>query len=186
MRTFVSIVVVLIVASLAAGYLVLTSGHRRALAEVREAADIRQAATHREAAITARELAEDTARILATAIAPAVVRGEFGALEGELAAMVRGHRLAGVIVLDRAGVVLATTDRRWAGRTLDDPMSLAALSVPTITVAPEAPAPGQIEIQAPLVVGSERVGTLRVMVELGFLAVTAGGSAVHPPGGSAS
>ena len=181
MRTVVSIVVVLIVVGLLTGYWMLTSGHRRALDEIRETAAMQRTADHREAVVTARELAEDTARILATAIAPAVIRGEFGALEGELAAMVRGHRLAGIIVLDRAGVVLATTDRRWAGRTLDDPMSLKAMDIHQITVAPEAPAPGQIEVQAPLVVGSERVGTLRVMVELGSLAAINGDPGTRPP-----
>lgn len=167
MQRFLLVIIGILVLTLAVGFFWLTSSHRQTVAKEQERAEELLAETRQETVEVVRELCEDLARVLATAIAPAVARGEFAALESELAAMVRGHRLVGVIVLDGTGRVLASTDRHWAGRTLDDPLSRQALAVSEVVAAQDGPAPGQREIHAPLLVGTQQIGALRVIFELG-------------------
>ena len=163
-------VIVVLLVVIAVGYAWLGIIHSRNLAALEEETEERIAENRLVASRMARELSEDLTRVVAIAAAVNVAAGEVGRLEAELGAMVRGHRLAAVIVLDRTGRVLASTDRRWAGRTLDDPLTLHALTVTEVGPAPEAPAPGQLEIHAPLLVGAQQVGALRVAVDLGDLA----------------
>lgn len=87
-------------------------------------------------------------------------------LDSQLGAMVRGHRVAGIMVLSPSGEVVATTDQRWAGRTLDDAAATSALAVAEVSVRGEGQTPGQVEVAAPLFVGSQRVGAVRVFFDL--------------------
>ena len=138
------------------GFLVLQGRHGKALI-----------AQHERAVATASEMAIDLTRVLATTIADDAARLEHAMLDMQLATIVRGRHVAGVVVLNPSGEVLATTDQRWAGRTLDDAETVAAMAVNEATLMPSTPMPGQIEVAAPLFVGSDRLGTLRVFVDLG-------------------
>ncbi len=138
------------------GFLVLQGQHGKALK-----------AQHDRAAATASEMAIDLTRVLATTIADDAARLEHAMLDMQLATVVRGRHVAAVVVLNPSGEVLATTDQRWAGRTLDDAETMAAMAVNEATVMPAAPVPGQIEVAAPLFVGPDRLGTVRVFVDLG-------------------
>jgi hypothetical protein len=74
------------------------------------------------------------------------------------------------MVLDPNGMVLGSTDLRYRGRVLDDPETRAALAATAVVVARAAPAPGQVEIDAPLMAAGEQVGALRAFVQLDALA----------------
>ncbi len=159
------VVVLLLVAG--AGYLYLQAQHRQALAAARDQAAQATEQLQMNADRMGRQLAEDIGRILSVTLAEDVARVEHAALDLKLASIVRGNRITGIIVLSPDGAVLATTDLRYAGRTLDDPASQRAMSVDKVAVADEAPAPGQVEVDAPLRSAGERVGSLRVFVDLG-------------------
>ena len=163
-------VVVILILAVGTGYLYVRARHRTALATV--CADAAQATEQLQAQADrmGRQLAEDIGRILAVTLSEDVARVEHAVLDLKLASIVRGNRVTGIIVLGPDGAVLATTDLRYAGRTLDDPASERAMAVDQVTVSPEAPAPGQVEVDAPLRSAGERIGSLRVFVDLGSFA----------------
>lgn len=166
MQRFLAILLIVILAAAGVGYLVLQAKHGKEVAAVRAAAEERVEAEHRQAAAVTGELAEDLARALAVTLADDVARQDTAALETEVAALVRGHRIAGVIVLDRDGNVLATSDLRYRDRRLDDPATRAALEANEVTTAAEPPAPGQTEVDAPVLSAGRKVGAIRLFVEL--------------------
>ena len=141
------------------GYLSLQGQHKKAQAALRLAAT--------EEIV---DLSLDLTRTLATTIADDAARLEHAMLDAQLATVVRGRRVTGVQVLNQDGQVVATTDQRQAGRIAEDEASQAALKVGEVTLMEARPAPGQIEVAAPLFLGPERVGTVRVFMELGDLA----------------
>jgi hypothetical protein len=79
---------------------------------------------------------------------------------------VQGYRLVGVLVLSPERSVLSSTDLRYRGRTLDDAATRAAAQAEEVEIAEQAPAPGQVEVVAPLEKDGERVGFVRAFVQL--------------------
>ena len=154
-RTAAIVAVVLLLLGLV-GFFVLQGRHGREMKDLRA-----------EARLTATGLAMDVTRTLATTISDDAARLEHAMLDAQLAAIVRGRHVAAVMVVNRNGEVVATTDQRQAGRQMDDVASQAALAVNEVTAMETQPTPGQIEVAAPLFVGPERIGTVRVFVELG-------------------
>jgi|GEM_PF-4205355 len=165
----VTVVVLAIVGTVV--FLVKGRDHARELKQLLGEADERVASAQAAAGELGRELAGDIARCLAATIADDLIRPERSMLDAQLAAIVRGDHVAGVLVLGPGGEVIAATDRRFAGRTLDDPTAMRALATTAVTVMPDGPAPGQVEAAAPLYAGSERVGTVLVFVDLGDFAM---------------
>ncbi len=165
-----AILVVILLLAGGTGYLYLRAQHRNELAAANDRAAQATDQMQAEADRMGRQLAEDIGRVLAVTLAGDVARVEHATLDLKLASIVRGNRITGVIVLSPDGAVIATTDLRYAGRTLDDPASQRAMSVEEVTVSPEAPAPGQVEVDAPLRSGGDRIGSLRVFVDLGSFA----------------
>lgn len=141
------------------GYLSLQGQHKKA-----------QVALQKAATEEIVDLSLDLTRTLATTIADDAARLEHAMLDAQLATVVRGRRVTGVQVLNQDGQVVATTDQRQAGRVSEDDATLAALKVGEVTLMDARPAPGQVEVSAPLFLGPERVGTVRVFFDLGDLA----------------
>ncbi len=166
MQRFLAILLVVLLAAGAVGYLVLRNTHEKALSAARAAAEERVEAERSHAAEVIGELAEDMARALAVTMADEVARQDVAALETEVAAVVQGHRVAGVLVLDTEGNVLATSDLRYRGRRQDDEAARRAMAVTAVTRAPEPPAPGQLEIDAPILSAGRRAGTLRLFIDV--------------------
>jgi len=161
------LVTFLVCAALAAagyGYLRFSDSRQRAESMAREQAQSSELRQQAETAVL--DLAQDIARTLATTVSDDVVRVENAMLESQLAAIVRGKRVAGVVILNARGNVVATTDQRYAVTSASDPATSRAMAATTVTVEPDTPVPGQVEVAAPLYVGSERVGTARVFVNL--------------------
>ncbi len=170
MQRFLAILVVVLLAVGGVGFFVVRSQQRSAMQTLEQRLDQAVAEQKQQDAGIARDLAMDLTRVLAATTASTVARGDAETLNSELAAAVKGRRLAGVIVVDPAGVVVASTDLRYRDRTLDDPATQHALEVAEVSVAAAPPAPAQAEVDAPLFVGSQKVGALRVFVDLGDLA----------------
>lgn len=170
MRRFLGILVVLLLLAGTIGYLVLRSQQRSAIEALQAQKDQAVVEQRQQDAGVARDLAMDLTRALAATTASTVARGEADTLNSELAAVVKGKRVAGIIVVDPTGVVVASTDLRYRGRTLQDPATQHALAVAEVSLAAAPPAPSQVEVDAPLFVGSQEVGALRVFVDLGDLA----------------
>ena len=168
-KFLIGLVVVLLLAGVA-GYLVLTHQSRTMLESATIEAEQSQVADRQAAAAVARELAEDLARTLAAVLADDIGQGKLEEVEAQLASAVQGHRLAGVLVVAVDGSVLTSTDLRYRGRTLRDDVTRRALAATEVSVMEEPPAPGQIEVDAPLMVGGSRIGVLRVFVQLDDLA----------------
>ncbi len=166
MQRFLIILLVTVLAAGAVGYLILQRAHGKAIAELRATAEERVEAERRQAAEVLGQLAQDLARTLAVTLADDVARQDVAALEAEVAAVVQGNRIAGVLVLDDEGNVLATSDLRYRDRRLDDPATRRALAVTTVTTAEEPPSPGQLEVDAPILSAGRRVGTLRLFVDV--------------------
>lgn len=168
-KFLVGLVVVLLLACVA-GYLVLNHQSRTVLEAVSSEAEQVQMADRQAAGQVARELAEDMARMLSVVLADDIAQGNLEAVEAQLATAVQGHRLAGVLVVAVDGVVLTSTDLRYRGRTLHDDATRRALAATEVGVSSAPPAPGQIEVNAPVMAGGSRIGVLRVFVQLDDLA----------------
>ncbi len=166
MRRFVAIVIVVLLLAGAGGYLVLERAHRAELAAVRGEAEARIEAERRAAVATVRELAEDIARTLAAAVAPAVAAGDRERLDAVAAAAVAGHRIAAVLILDPGGEVVATSDLRFRGRRLGEAWARAALAAQAPTVLDEPATPGQLQAAAPVVSGGARLGAVIVRLDV--------------------
>ena len=162
MKKFLAIVVVLLIIAGGIGYLVLQSKHAAELKKVQDAAEAQVVAQQKKDQSAIMDLAQDLSRTLAVTLADDIARKDFAAVEGQLGSVVQGRRVAGVLVLDQDGTVLAATDLRYHGRRLDDPATRAALGVTAVTVAQEPPAPGQVEVDVPVTSGGKRIATLRV------------------------
>jgi len=168
-KFLVGLVIVLLLACVV-GYFLLTHQSRTALEAATDEAELTQVAEREAAAQVVRELAEDMARMLSAVLADDIAQGNLESVEAQLATAVQGHRLAGVLVVAVDGAVLTSTDLRYRGRTLHDDATRRALAVTEVGVMEEPPAPGQIEVDAPLMAGGSRIGVLRVFVQLDDLA----------------
>lgn len=168
-KFLVGLVLVLVLAS-GVGYFLLNHQSRAALLAARQQAEEDQAADRQAASRVARELAEDLARTLSAVLADDIAEGRLEEVEAQLASAVQGHRLAGILVVAVDGAVLTSTDLRYRGRTLHDDATRRALAVTELVVMDEPPAPGQIEVDAPLMAKGSRIGVLRVFVQLDDLA----------------
>lgn len=169
MKRFLAIVVVVLLVAAGAGYLVMRSQQRREVAALTARLDQAVAEQRQRDGAVARDLAQDMARTLAATVAGDLAAGDADGLNAELADVVQGRRVTGVIVLDPAGKVVASTDLRYRDRVLDDEATRQALAATAVTVAPTAPAPGQLEVDAPVERSGAKVGVLRVFVDLGEL-----------------
>lgn len=148
-------------------YVRLQAKHQKEIEQLQAANAAEVAGLRQTASTVAIELATDLTQVLGTTISDDVARAERGMLEAQLATIVRGHRVTGVIVMDPKGEVIASTDQRFAGRTLDDAAAQAAMAVnePSVLPAPSG-ASDQIEVAAPLSVGTTRLGTVRVFIDV--------------------
>lgn len=162
-------ILVLVIAG-AAGFLWLSHQHTLELGRLQTDAMTQQAETARQATAVATDLASDLTATIAVLIADDVGRLEFERVNAALATVVHGHRVAGVVVLAPDGTVVAATDQRFAGRTMEDVETRAALKATAVTVVPNERAPGEVEIVAPLVSANQNVGAVRVFVDLGSFA----------------
>lgn len=167
MNRFLAILLIVAIVAGAVGYVVINARHEKELSAVRAAAEGRVEAETRRAHEISEDLAVDLARVMATTLADDVARQEGAAIEAQLAAAVKGHRIAGVIVLSPEGDVLAATDMRYSGRRLEDPNTLAALRATKAAAAEQPPAPGQLEVHAPIVNAGNQVGALRLFLDTG-------------------
>lgn len=166
MQRFLGILVVLLVLAGGAGYLTLTYRERSRLATQEKAAQDKVQAVEESGRTAAQQLAEDLTRVLATTISGDLSRGEYGSLQSELDAVVRGNRVVRIIVLDAGGRVVATTDRRYAGQGPEEEGNRRAAAVQGVTVESGVLAPGELEVDAPVAVGSQQVGAVRVFVNI--------------------
>ncbi len=166
MQKALAVLVVIVLVAAGIGYLVLQRQYNSRIERVTAETHAQLAACQSKAASVVREYAEDTATVLSVTLADDIARQEFAAVDAELASIVQGHRIAGVIVIDQEGAVLAATDLRYRGRSLDDQATRVALAVDTVTSSAAAPAPGQLEVDAPVFSGGQRLATLRVFFDL--------------------
>jgi len=174
MQRFLTGLVIILLLAGGVGYLVLSNRQGRDLERITAETHATLASERAADAAVARELAEDLAGTLAVTLADDLARDELAAVDAQLAAVVQGRRLAGVLVIAQDGRVLGTTDLRYRGRTLDDEATRKALAA-LETMIPEAPpAPGQVEVDTPVFSGGQRLATLRVFVDLGKLAAAGG------------
>jgi len=170
MQKFLAVLLVLAVLGAGIGYLLLQQRHFRAVEGLKVEHEAALQADREAAATIARELATDLVAVLARAAAEDLARNDEATLEGRLAEAVQSHRLAGALAVAPDGRVIATTDLHYRGRVLDDPATLRAAQADAVTVVEERPAPGQVEVVAPLVAAGQRLGCLRAIVDLGELA----------------
>jgi preprotein translocase subunit SecG len=166
MQRFLAVLLVLVLAVAGVGYLLLQRQHAAALKAVETASSGAVAEARAQAENAAEQLARDTTRVLALAVADPIGRGDTTAVDALLADTVQGDRLVGVMVLDPSGEVLCSTDLRWRGRRLDDADALKAMAVREPTVLGPS-AGGELEVAAPVEVSGVRVATVRASFHLG-------------------
>ncbi|NOZ79915.1 MAG: hypothetical protein GXP48_12205 [Acidobacteria bacterium] len=166
MKKFLAIVIALLIVAGGIGYLVLRSRYAAELKKVQANAQEQVAAQQKKDLGAIEDLARDLSRTLAVTLADDIARKDYPAVEGQLGSIVRGRRVAGVLVLDQDGNVLAATDLRYHGRRMDDAVTRKALGVTAVTISDEPPAPGQMEIDVPVSSGGRRIATLRVFFVL--------------------
>jgi len=166
MQKALAILLVIVLVAAGIGYLVLERQFSSRVERVTAESHAQVAACQSKATSVVREYVEDVATVLSVTLADDIARKELAVVDAELGAIVQGHRIAGVIVLDQEGSVLAATDLRYRGRTLADEATRQALAVEKVTSAPEAPAPGQIEVDAPVFSGGQRLATLRIFCDV--------------------
>jgi len=166
MQKFLTGMLALVVVLTGIGYLLIQKQHAGELEEARAQAEEQLEVVAAEADALARELAADLVRLLSLAVIDNVASGDLESVESRLARAVQGNRLVSVLVLSQEGAVLSSTDLRFRGRVLDDPATRAAARVTEVTVSDEPPAPGQVEVVAPLIADGERLGFIRAAVEL--------------------
>jgi len=167
MQKALAILLVIVLLAAGVGYLVLQRQLDSKIEGITAEAHAQLAACRNGAQATAREYAEDIATVLSVTLADDIARQELAAVDAKLAAIVQGHRITGVIVVGQDGKVLSATDLRYRGRTLDDDATHRAVAVEKVTSSDVAPAPGQLEVDAPIFSGGQRLATLRVFCELG-------------------
>lgn len=167
MKRFLSFLVAVLILAAGIGYLVLQHRYSTQLRQVTADAESRLVSQRSADQASLRDMAEDFANALAITLADDLARKEYAAVEAQLGPIVQGHRVAGLLVLGKDGSVYAATDLRYRGRRLDDPATRQALDATTVTVAKEPPAPGQVEVDAPVYSGGRRIATLRIFIELG-------------------
>jgi hypothetical protein len=166
MNRFLGVLVLLLIAAGAAGYFWLTHEQRSRLESQEQTAKLQAQTMQAGADTAARQLAGDLTTILATGISGDLLRGDYGTLQNEVDAMVHGHRVVRIIVLGSGGQVVATTDRRYAGRGAEEPGNRLAAGVDSLTVISEDLAPGVIELDSPVLADGQRVGSVRVFVNV--------------------
>lgn len=161
----ITVLVLTLVGAIA--YVFLHARQRKEIEQLQAAGAAEVAGLHQTASTVVVELATDLTQVLGTTISDDVARAEHGMLEAQLATIVRGHRVTGIIVMNPKGEVIASTDQRFAGRTLDDAAAQAAMAVSEPTVLPTSTGTsGQVEVAAPLFVGTTRLGTVRVFIDV--------------------
>jgi hypothetical protein len=175
MKQFLAVALVLVLAAAGGGYLWLQHRHAQDVERLTTETNTQLTEARTHCLAMTQELTEDAAGALAVTLAGDIARQEYAAIDADLGAIVQGHRLTGIIVLAPDGRVLAATNMRYRGQTMDDPATKRALAVDRTTSAPEAPRPGQIEVDAPVFSGGQRLATLRVFADIS--AVAAGGTA---------
>jgi len=164
-RRVVLVMVTVAVAAVGVGYLVLERAHRRELAGARAEAEARLAAVRGAAVMGERALAEDLVRALAAAVAPAAASGETERLQEVAAELVRGRRVAWMVVLAPDGTAVAASDLRYRGRRPDEAWVESALRAGRPVVVGVETGGGPFIAAAPVVAGGRRVGTVVVRVE---------------------
>lgn len=166
MNRFLGVLVLLLIAAGAGGYFWLTHEQGSRLERQEQTAKLQVEAVQERAGTAARRLAGDLTTVLATAISGDLSRGDYGALQSEVDTMVHSERLVRIIVLGSGGQVVATTDRHYVGQGAEEPGNRRAAAVASLTVVSEGLAPGVIELDAPVVAGGQRVGSVRVFVNV--------------------
>ncbi|NOZ95486.1 MAG: hypothetical protein GXP47_12235 [Acidobacteria bacterium] len=166
MQKALAVLLVIVLVAAGVGYLVLERQYTSKVERITAETHAQVAACQNKATEVIREYAEDSATVLSVTLADDIARQEFAAVDAELAAIVQGHRIAGVIVVDQEGKVLAATDLRYRGRSLDDEATRQALAVERVTSAATAPSPGQLEVDAPVFSGGQRLATLRIFYDV--------------------
>ncbi len=166
MQRFLAILVAVLILAGAAGYLVLERQHAAEIERITAETHARLAQVRQEQEQVIRGLGQDLATTLAVLLADEIARGNLALVEARLTPIVQGQRVAGILVVDQAGQVLAATDLRYRGRTLDDGATRQAIAVENVVVAESPPAPGQLEIDAPVFSSGQRVATVRLFLDL--------------------
>lgn len=162
----VAFVILILVAIIVGGYFWMQHQQQSAVQRAQASAQQQTVELHQQGQQLGQQLAEDIARTLAVTLYDRVSQGQTSALEPILANIVRGHRIATVMVVDPQGKVVATTDLRYANRSLPEEEAQRLSGLTGITIAPTSPARDQVEADAPLQSGGERVGTVRVFVDV--------------------
>ena len=166
MQRFLSILLAVLILAGGVGYLVLQHRHEAAMERITAETHARLAQVRQEQRELVRDLGRDMATALAVLLADDIARGNLAAVEARLTPIVQGQRVAGILVVDQAGAVLAATDLRYRGRRMDDEATRRAIAVEDVVVAGEPPAPGQLEIDAPVFSSGQRIATVRLFLDL--------------------
>ena len=166
MQKALAILLVIVLVAAGIGYFILQRQLDSKIERITAETHARVAECENRARDMARQYAEDIATVLSVTLADDIARQETASVDAKLAAIVQGHRITGVIVVGQDGKVLSATDLRYRGRTLDDEASHRALAVEKVTASDAAPSPGQLEVDAPVFSGGQRLATLRVFCDL--------------------
>ena len=166
MQKALAILLVIVLLAAGIGYVLLQRQTSAKIQRITAETHAEMAACQNRAQTMARQFAEDIATVLSVTLADDLARQELAAVDAELAAIVQGHRITGIIVVGQDGKVLSATDLRYRGRTMDDEATRRAVSVEKVTAAATAPAPGQLEVDAPIFSGGQRLATLRVFCDV--------------------
>jgi hypothetical protein len=178
----IAFVILILLAVIAGGYFWMQHRQQSAVHIAEATAQQQTVELRQQGEQLGQQLAQDIARTLAVTLYDRVSQGQTSALEAVLANIVRGHRIATIMVVDPQGKVVATTDLRYANRTLPEAEAQRLSGLTGITIAPTPPARDQVEADAPLQSGGERAGTVRVFVDVSPFA----SSATPTEGGAAA
>ena len=166
MQRFLTVLLVIVLLATGVGYLVLRHQGEARIERITAETHARLAQVRQEGREVVIGLGRDLATTLAVFLADDVAAGNLELVESRLTPIVQGQRVAGVLVVDPGGRVLAATDLRYRGRTLDDAATRQALAAEGVVVAKEPPAPGQVEIDAPVFSSGRRIATVRLFLDL--------------------
>ncbi len=166
MQRFLVIVLVVVLLAGGVGYVVLQHRCESRIERITAETHARLAQVREDQRRMVQDLGVDMGAMLAVLLADDLAAGNLALVEARLTPIVQGRRVAGVLVVDQEGKVLAATDLRYRGRTLDDEGTRRATAAREVTVSSEPPAPGQLEVDAPVVSGGQRIATVRLFLDL--------------------